>query len=211
MIKIISHRGYWFNLNEKNQKIAFKRSWDCGFGIETDIRDFNLNLVISHDMASYDCLVIDDFFNFYKENGKNLPLALNIKSDNLSILLKEKIDKFQIDNYFFFDMSVPDTLNYLKSNMIFYSRQSELEINPILYQTTHGIWLDAFESEWYSLDIINTHLINGKNVSIVSPELHNREHLKLWSLLKKSKLHLKENIMLCTDFPLEAQNFFYEK
>ena len=42
-------------------------------------------------------------------------------------------------------MSVPDTLNYLKSNMIFYSRQSELEINPILYQTTHGIWLDAFD------------------------------------------------------------------
>lgn len=210
MIKIISHRGYWTNLDEKNQKNAFKRSWDHGFGIETDIRDFNQNLVISHDMASPNCLHIDDFFNLYKEFGKNLPLALNIKSDSLAILLKEKINKFQIDNYFLFDMSIPDTLSYLKSNMIFYSRQSELEIDPILYQTTHGIWLDAFESEWYSLDIIDTHLYKGKKVTIVSPELHGRDHLRFWNSLKTRKFHLKENIMLCTDFPLDAQTFFYE-
>ena len=209
MIKIISHRGYWTKLEEKNQKIAFERSWNNGFGIETDIRDFNQNIVISHDMASAISLNIDDFFNFYKEFGKNLPLALNIKSDCLAILLKEKIKKFHIDNYFLFDMSIPDTLSYVKNNLIYYSRQSELELNPVLYQGTHGIWLDAFYSEWFSLDIINQHLLNGKKVSIVSPELHGRDYFAFWNLLKTSNFHLNDNIMLCTDLPIDAQNFFY--
>ena len=79
MIKIISHRGYWTNLDEKNQKNAFKRSWDHGFGIETDIRDFNQNLVISHDMASPNCLHIDDFFNLSHRVKKSFLLIFTMK------------------------------------------------------------------------------------------------------------------------------------
>ena len=58
-------------------------------------------------------------------------------------------------------------------------------------------------------DIINQHLLKGKKVSIVSPELHGRDYFVFWNLLKTSNFHLKDDIMLCTDLPLDAQNFFY--
>jgi len=37
---VISHRGYWKELAEKNRPIAFERSFALGFGTETDIRDY---------------------------------------------------------------------------------------------------------------------------------------------------------------------------
>lgn len=53
---VLSHRGYWKNSLEKNKFVAFERSFSMGFGTETDIRDFNGELVISHDIADKDCI-----------------------------------------------------------------------------------------------------------------------------------------------------------
>lgn len=61
-MEIISHRGYWKCKNEKNTKIAFNRSFNMGYGIETDIRDFRGELVISHDIATSESLQLNDFF-----------------------------------------------------------------------------------------------------------------------------------------------------
>ena len=49
-MQIISHRGFWKSKNEQNTIISFQRSFENGFGIETDIRDLNGKLVISHDI-----------------------------------------------------------------------------------------------------------------------------------------------------------------
>ena len=38
-MEIISHRGYWKNVEEKNSSKAFKNSFDLNFGTETDLRD----------------------------------------------------------------------------------------------------------------------------------------------------------------------------
>lgn len=38
-MKIISHRGFWHNPSEKNTEMAFCRSFELGFGTETDVRD----------------------------------------------------------------------------------------------------------------------------------------------------------------------------
>ena len=47
---ILSHRGYWKSEEERNQEVAFHHSFDLGYGTETDIRDIQGKLVISHDM-----------------------------------------------------------------------------------------------------------------------------------------------------------------
>ena len=47
---ILSHRGYWLNMSEKNTETAFRRSFAAGIGTETDVRDCARQLVISHDM-----------------------------------------------------------------------------------------------------------------------------------------------------------------
>ena len=44
---ILSHRGFWKTKDEKNTITSFKRSFDCGFGTETDLRDHDGEIVIS--------------------------------------------------------------------------------------------------------------------------------------------------------------------
>ena len=60
-MEILSHRGYWKNEGEKNTKIAFERSFQLGFGTETDIRDYKGELVISHDIADSSCMKLEAF------------------------------------------------------------------------------------------------------------------------------------------------------
>ncbi|BDM05064.1 hypothetical protein THJ046_08940 [Campylobacter jejuni] len=39
LMKILSHRGYWKNKQEKNSITAFDRSFLNSYGLETDLRD----------------------------------------------------------------------------------------------------------------------------------------------------------------------------
>jgi hypothetical protein len=87
-------------------------------------------------------------------------------------------------------------------------RQSEYEKDLPFYELVKGIWMDAFESVWYSELIVKNHIINGKTVAIVSNELHNREHLSHWNFLKSWSIINDDNLILCTDKPEEATKFF---
>ena len=51
-------------------------------------------------------------------------------------------------------------------------------------------------------------LANKKPVAIVSSELHGRNHLTMWEEIKALDTHNK--ILICTDLPNEAENFFYD-
>lgn len=207
-LNIVSHRGYWLDPSEKNTAIAFQRSLEHGFGIETDFRDQNGCLVISHDIPVEGAMKIDDFINLYKKMPVSAPIAINVKSDGLYSLVKDLVVKSCMTNYFVFDMSVPDTRGYLAQQIPVFTRLSEYETAPSFFDQSRGVWLDAFESEWYDPAIIKELLDMNKQVAIVSPELHGRAHLKLWSLLKENNFHQNELVSLCTDFPLEAKEYF---
>ncbi len=205
-MKILSHRGYWKSSEEKNSIVAFERSFTLGFGTETDIRDFNGELVISHDIADRNSISVRQFFDIYCQYDKSLMLALNIKSDGLQLKLKEILQEYQIENYFVFDMSVPDGLGYLKNSIKSFTRQSEYEKTPSFYEEAAGVWLDSFRSDWIENDLIIQHLKNHKLVSIVSPDLHKRYHIEVWQ--KYLPLAQEKKLFLCTDFPEEAHSFF---
>lgn len=206
---ILSHRGYWKLESEKNKPIAFDRSFSQGFGTETDIRDYRGKLVISHDIADDNSMQLSEFFELYKSFDSNLPLALNIKSNGLQHALKNLLMKYGISNYFVFDMSVPDGLQYIAHNLISYSRQSEYELQPSFYQQARGIWLDEFERHWIKKSILNEHLVAGKKICIVSPDLHNRKYEIEWREYKNFEQSFDViDIMLCTDHPEKARLFF---
>jgi hypothetical protein len=208
-MEIISHRGYWIIPKDKNTQISFLRSFKLDFGTETDIRDYNGELVISHDIATSESMKLDLFFKLYIENGKsNFTLALNIKSDGLQVKLQNLLNDYGIKNYFVFDMSIPDTLGYISKNINFFSRQSEYELSPAFYNQCNGIWLDSFIDIWFTRELIIDHLKNKKKIALVSPELHGRKHTVLWEFLKVNHFHKNEDIMLCTDFPEEAVQYF---
>lgn len=212
---IISHRGYWKEVPEKNQVQAFERSFRLGFGTETDIRDYNGNLVISHDIPDKNSLKFGEFLDIYnKEKVEGLlPLALNIKSDGLQKEIKKLLELKNIKDYFVFDMSVPDTISYRNESVNYLVRYSEFESLNALYDNAQGVWLDGFEKDLADESLIEKFLNDNKIVCLVSSELHKRSHEDLWSSLKKYNKSVLENnkLILCTDLPEDAKEFFYGK
>lgn len=205
-MRILSHRGYWIAAGEKNTPAAFARSAEAGFGTETDVRDRNGRLVISHDPASEDSLEIDQMLAAFR--SKRLPLAINIKADGLSGLLLEKMSGCDIE-WFAFDMSGPELHRYLAAGLPCYTRQSDIEPEPICYERCLGVWLDSFAGpEWFDASVISAHLDAGKRVCVVSSELHGRSHAPLWRMLKESGVSNRDGLDLCTDIPEDAQSFF---
>ena len=207
-MKILSHRGYWKKAEEKNTCLAFERSFSLGFGTETDIRDLAGELVISHDMPRDGVLSARELFEIHQRENPGLELALNIKSDGLQLPLMSLIEEFSIENYFLFDMSIPDALVCLRHGLKCFTRQSEYEPDPSFYPQAEGVWIDGFHGEWWDESIIQRHLDAAKKVCIVSPDLHRRPHQSCWNILAGWSIQAHPGLMLCTDLPEDAKQLF---
>lgn len=205
-MKILCHRGFWNQPEEKNSLAALSRAVESGYGFESDVRDRCGQLVISHDIADEKSPSLEEVLKILAGAEDKFCFAINIKADGLVDALKNLLEKYSLKNFFVFDMSVPQMLWYRNAGLTFFTRQSEFEKFLTLYDEAAGVWLDAFESdEWISAELIENHLARGKKVCVVSSELHGREPQKLWTLLKKIK---SGELFLCTDRPLEAEKFF---
>lgn len=201
---LIGHRGKHNDGTEPNSMDALKAGLEQGYGIETDFRDYNGKLVLSHDRPGKEAVLADEFFDVA---GRHLActLAINVKSDGIGDLIKEEIDKHKITNYFAFDMSVPQMLEYYKLGVRFFTRQSEFEKSPVLYKEAAGVWLDTFENDdWLDEELVSRYIKEGKDVCIVSPELHGRVPDSLWDKIASWKVDTAR-LMLCTDLLEEAK------
>lgn len=208
-MKILSHRGIWSSNPEKNTKKAFLRSFHDGFGTETDLRDLNGELVIAHDPARAGAMSASAFFELHRDIDPALPIALNIKADGLQMMVARELEAFAPRSAFVFDMSIPDMLQWLKVGVPVFTRQSDIEPEPLLADVCAGIWLDAFKTDWWEADTVHQHLDKGLQVCIVSPELHGRAHLPVWErLYAESDLLSAPGLMICTDHPDAAKEIF---
>jgi len=201
---ILAHRGLWsdFNLN-KNSFEALSKALELGYGIETDIRDGESNIEIRHDPfeKGWD---FEELLKFYKKNQFESFLALNIKSDGLSKKLKYLLDKYQIINYFTFDMSIPDHIqidNYDLKNLI---RLSEYEKSLHLFPNSVGFWIDPFSRETKLDNLISKKFIKrNTKLVFVSPELHeNNIDKDFINFINNSIIDCgEEAVFICTDYP----------
>jgi glycerophosphoryl diester phosphodiesterase len=205
---VLSHRGYWKIPSEKNTEVAFRRSFDFGFGTETDIRDCCGELVISHDMPTGNEMTLEKFLGLLAE--RSFPLALNIKGDGLSHTLKDIMSRKEILNWFVFDTSIPDMRAYLDAWIPVFTRMSEVESEPVWIDRAEGVWLDSFSRTWFDLNLVEELLERQKKrVCVVSSELHGRDPVPLWRMLRDVAYH--PNIMICTDQPEGAGRYFGEQ
>jgi len=205
-LRVISHRGYWLQPDERNSVEAFKRSFALGFGTETDIRDLDGELVVSHDPPRVGALSFELLLKLVEP--KSLPLALNVKADGLAPQLAAAMQASGSTNWFVFDMSIPDTRSHLAAGNPVYLRVSEYEELGPLGHRAAGIWFDAFEHDTWRLPRLAGLLAEGRPVSIVSPELHRRDHIAFWTELRDANLGPSNLLTLCTDFPEAAREFF---
>lgn len=206
---ILCHRGYWAKKEEQNSFASLKKALVAGFSIETDIRDHNSKLIISHDPPNSSDKYIDfeSLLEAYSAlNCKNQILGLNIKSDGIGQEIKQALSVYDVQNYFTFDMSIPETLKYINQKLIFLSRLSEYERNSEFSELCYGYWLDAFNSEWYTEPFLNNLISIKKNIFFISSELHGRDYNNQWKIIKK--LLPNDKIFLCTDFPNKAEEYF---
>lgn len=210
-MQILAHRGLWFKPDEKNTLTALFKALDNGYGLETDVRDLNGQLVISHDMPTTNSVIpLGELLRYYSDGGFTSTLGLNIKADGLQEILRQQLEDHNIKHYFVFDMSIPDTLGYLKLGMPIFIRRSDLEHTPEISSHAQGTWLDELNKTWIDAEEILAQTAKTDAVCIVSSELHGREHTFQWTEIEKAfKLGCPSSkLMICTDFPQEAERNF---
>ena len=210
---ILAHRGLWTHVHEKNTFGALSKALELGYGIETDIRDSCGELVISHDLPSNNEMLVESLLGQYEMRNTGSMLAFNIKSDGLSDKLSSILSSRNLSfkNHFFFDMSVPDMSSYFDGGMPVYTRLSEYESQRSFSKKQAGFWLDNFSGEYSQIETAKTLLMDGYSVAFVSPELHGRGYKDVWFKLLSDDTFQSNNFYLCTDFPVEAFEFFEVK
>jgi hypothetical protein len=209
---ILAHRGFHLTESEKNSELALIRALEYGFGLETDIRDLNGRLVISHDPPTErsNLQELRWLFEQISARGSDGRIALNIKADGLENATSKLIQScnFDYNQLYVFDMSVPDSISYLSSQIPFYVRISEYEEKPAFMDNVYGVWVDDFTGRFPQVARANDFLSKGIRVAIVSPELHHRDHRPLWEKITRSGIYQNPLFELCTDLPCEAANQF---
>lgn len=206
---ILAHRGYWNADIERNSIFALRTALEKGFGFESDIRDYTGKLVISHNIADGTSPDAEEIFRCLAENDDRYCFAINIKADGLKDLLMEYITRYHITNYFLFDMSVPQMVEFDELGLRYFTRQSEVEQTPCMYDRAVGVWIDGlWGTSWITEELLKGHIGSGKEVCIVSSDLHGRKDYRdFWEQLKNYRLDFSK-VMLCTDHPDEAEIFF---
>lgn len=205
-MKIIAHRGFWKNESEKNTMKALERAIENGFGFETDFRDCGGKILISHNPPRGTEITADEVFKMYHKSGSQSPLALNIKADGLQDMMGQLLKRYDINNYFFFDMSVCDTVLYVEKRLQTASRLSEYEKDMPFYKDSTTVWIDYFNSDGPTIQKVKDTLRDKKTACVVSPELHKRAYQIMWSQLLPYKN--EETLYLCTDYPDKAKEYF---
>jgi glycerophosphoryl diester phosphodiesterase len=209
-MKLLAHRGLWEEGLPKNSLPALVAALDAGLGVETDVRDLNGRLVISHDMPTEATQVdLDAFLANAAKTPQSGLLALNIKSDGLQARLQQHIAAQGLqDRHFVFDMSVPDLLGWRRTGQPWAVRLSEYEDGGPLLEEARFVWLDAFErDDWFPDSLLERLLAQGKTVALVSPELHRRPHATAWQRWRRLDQG-SDRLWLCTDLVRQAQETF---
>lgn len=206
---ILAHRGVWAKRSGANSPKALRAAIESGFGIETDVRDCNGKLVIAHDPPREDdSFSVEDFFSLIDPSEYSGRIGINVKSDGLQALLGDILRQAHTDQFFCFDMSIPDTLHYQRSGLSFYCRLSEYEVESELCAVASGLWVDNFGGDYDQTEVSKRMLESGKRVAFVSPELHGRHHEETWLRIKDAGLSAYDTFELCTDFPSLAFEYF---
>jgi len=204
-MNILAHRGLWKNPNEMNTLEALNLAISKNLGIETDIRDHLGDIIVRHDIGIESELYLKELLEAL--GATDLKIALNVKASEMGATLSKLLSESKIENYFLFDLSIPDLRKYLDLGLKTYCRISEVEQKAVWSREIKGVWVDSFTGRTTNKDVINYFLDKNLEVSLVSEEIHGRDPLVFWDLI--SEFIEDPRVSICTDYPLELYDFMY--
>jgi len=200
---IYAHRGVWTSPDQQNSPSSIETAHKLGFGIETDFRSHNNQLVVSHDpYIDKEILDLDEF------NFQDIPVAMNLKEDGLSGQYRDFLEINQNQFSFVFDGSIPEMAKIRDTGLPHALRLSEYE-KELPWETSF-IWVDAFMGEWWlgSQEIVD--LQQEHFLVFVSPELHGRNFETAWQYFRRITHENSKKFGICTDFPIQLKEFLSE-
>ena len=190
MMKFINHR---INTVTDLDSVPFEN------GAELDVRYHNNDLILHHDPFEHhnnDPEKLDYFLEKWKHDG---PLIINIKTEGIEKDCISKMQSYEIENWFFLDMSMPYMVKYslltqganpILSPENLAVRFSEFE--PLEYALSFKgkagwVWVDCFNELPLTNEIYKQLKQSGFKICLVSPELqsHSLERIPVFKRLIK--------------------------
>ncbi len=147
------------------------------YGVEIDIRYENDYLILHHDPFMTGEL-LEEWLRHYQHQL----LILNVKTEGIEEACLSLLEKYNIKNYFFLDLSLPYLVKWTNKGLFQTAvRFSEIEPLDFVLQfvgKTEWVWVDCFT--YFPLDYRTyTILKQHFKICLVSPELHGHEHLSI--------------------------------
>ena len=170
------------------------------FGVEVDIRSLNDDLILNHDPFS-DGVSFAKWLPFFNHKI----LILNVKEEGLETAILKLMNKFNIKSYFFLDQSFPFIIKSAQANIKkcavrisdFESIQTAINLEGMI----DWVWLDCFEGNPISPDIVSICHDAGFKVCLVSPELHGYDASKIEIFKFKYSSKRVQIDAVCTKYP----------
>ena len=163
-MKIINHR---INTIAELKKISFEN------GIEIDVRDFGLDIVLAHDPFKGGEL-LEEFIKHYNLST----LIINTKSEGVEFNIIELLEKYNIKDFFFLDSSFAIINEFIaKGNKKFAVRLSEKESIETVRNfkgLAEWVWVDCFTKNPLTIESFTEIKEMGFKICIVSPDLVGR-------------------------------------
>lgn len=175
MLKI-AHR---INTIEQLQQVPFDQ------GVEIDLRPEGNKIILHHDAFS----VGEDFEEWLKHYKHSL-IILNTKSEGMEERILELMQKFQINDYFFLDLSLPFMIKYLNKGI----RKIAMRFSE--YEPIEFAMRFAGKAEWLWIDCFNDLPLNKDNYELLS------KHFKLCIVSPELQGHSLDRI---NEFKLKLQ------
>ena len=138
-------------------------------GIELDIRAFNNELILHHDP-----FVKGELFEDLLKTYQHKFIILNTKCEGMEETILALLNKYQITDYFFLDLSLPFLVKFankgVKKIAVRFSEFEPIEFALAFAGKVNWVWVDCFTHlplDQHSYQALKKHF----KICLVSPEL----------------------------------------
>jgi len=166
-------------------------------GVEFDIRSEGKSLILHHDAFQKGVE-----FETYLKNYRHRMMIINTKAVGLTQKIMGYLQKYQIQNYFFLDLSVPEIVELshrgIKDIAVRFSEYEPIEFAQKFKDKVKWVWVDCFDK--FVLDKLHHQILkNHFKICLVSPELQGQDKNKIYDF--KYELGGRPIDAVCTKFP----------